>query len=118
MLIKEESNYFPQQPQQSKQISSDSLNSLSHSSFSTSHEQLNQDKKAQIKECSYDYEKTRTNTNSQIKHVTFLEPFVRIINVRSYKKYNKLPSLDSSKKKHKPYYDFGQDNIICKCVII
>ena len=131
MFIKEDPNYFLQQhqKQQNKQISSVSLNSLLSLSLSIPHEQLNHDDKqkdtfhqTQIKEYSYDCEKTRSNTNSHIKHVTFQEPFIHVINVRSYKKYNKLPSLEngnnSSKKKRQPYYVFGEDNIICKCIIL
>jgi hypothetical protein len=121
MFIKEDINNYSQHEQkQNKQISSLSINSLS-----TSNEQINSNNdktqstfpKPLTKEPSYSYEysKTRTNTNSHLKRVTFLNPLVQIINVRSYKKYNKLPSL---RKNRQSYYDFGQDNIICKCITI
>lgn len=124
MFIKENTNNYTQheqQQQQNKQITSLSINSLS-----TSNEPINNNKtqntihNSQTKEpsYSYDYSKTRTNTNPHLKHVTFLNPLVQIINVRSYKKYNKLPSPPSSKKNRQSYYDFGQDNIICKCITI
>lgn len=131
MFVKEGSNCSSerQQQHQSKHISSISLNSVINSAFSIPNEQVNQNKKLnsfqnkmQIKEMHYEYEKTRTNTNSQMQHVSFLEPFAQVINVRSYKKYNKLPSLNdgsnSPRKSRQNYYDFGQDNVICKCIII
>ena len=71
--------------------SSSSINSLLNSSFTIPNEKVNINKeepsshKCKMKEDIYDCEKTRLDTDIQIKHVSFKNPFAQIIEVYSYK---------------------------------
>lgn len=107
--------------ERTRQCSTLSLNSLLNCSFLIPNEKVNIDKKEGTlrKENKLELEDTRVNTSPQGKQVSFEKKFVTIINVCSYKNYNKLPQVSNTTSIHKKrsiYYK-GEKNSICKCFI-
>lgn len=104
--------------------SSSSINSLLNSSFTIPNEKVNINKeepsshKCKMKEDIYDCEKTRLDTDIQIKHVSFKNPFAQIIEVYSYKNLNQITpyvsNINSPKKKRQKFYNI-EKSPRCKC---
>ena len=104
--------------------SSSSINSLLNSSFTIPNEKVNINKeeislqKYKMKEDIYECEKTRLDTDIQIKHVSFKNPFAQIIEVCSYKNLNQITpyiSITTSPKKKRQNFYNKENSPRCKC---